>query len=160
MNIFRLEICDLLEKVNMNTSGVFDRTPRLISILPQNISEVIEDNKVYISEFIIAKVKGRVKMFDGHLLITDKIFLQISETLSNPDKILSDNRIAHKNKFLFIILNPLYLIAVEVKRLESGLTEVNTIYELEYTELKRLEAKLPTVFSSGGTPSSAYSPPS
>jgi hypothetical protein len=160
MNIFRLKICDLLGEVNQNYSGVFNRDSHLITILPKEITQVIGDYRIHISEFIIAKVKGRIEGFVGHPQITEDVFLKIPDNLLKPSKILKDIRTVNKNKFLFINSNPLHQIVIDILRLESGLTEINTIFDMKKDELKRLEARLPTVFRSGETPvSRIHAPP-
>jgi hypothetical protein len=55
-------------------------------------------------------------------------------------------------EYLFININPIHQIVVEIERRSSGLTEINTIFDSTPKELKRLEDKLPTIFSSGETP--------
>jgi len=52
-------------------------------------------------------------------------------------------KFALSNKFLFIAKNPDHLIVVEVKRKESGKTEINTIYKIDKKEQRRLD-KFPT----------------
>lgn len=147
-----MEISFLIEQVNKNTTGIFDRVPKLIILLPGNISDIIGDNKIYLSEFIIAKVKGKIKNLKGHPKITDEILYQLPRNLSKPYKILKDIRQKQKEEYLFINIDPLHQIVIEITRKESGLTEINSIFDTTPQELKRLEGKLPTVFSSGETP--------
>ena len=145
-------VADLLERVNKNTTGIFKRDSELIVTLPAIIANIIKSNRIYLSEFIITKVKGRIKGLNGHPKITDSIFLQLPYNLSNPYKIIQETRKSNKKEYLFLNLNPFHQIIVEIERYPSGLTEINTIFESTLSELKRLEDKLPTVFSSGETP--------
>ncbi len=148
-------IFDLLNRVNRNTSGIFKRESELIITLPPVIANVIKSNRIYLSEFIIAKVKGLIIGINGHPEITDNLFLKIPNNLSRPREILEDNR--NNTKYLFINIEPLSEIVVEICRFESGKTEINTIHLINENELKRLESKFPVVFSSGGTPSLPHS---
>ena len=143
---------DIIKRVNENKIGIFNRKSELIIFVDEDISDIIGDNRIYISEFIISKVKGRIKGFAGHTKITDEILLKVPNNLSNPYKILQDTRRKTKKEYLFINTDPLHQIVVEVGRKYNGLTEINTIFDSTYEELKRLEGKLPTVFSSGETP--------
>ena len=143
---------DIIKRVNENKIGIFNRKSELIIFVDEKISEIVGDNRIYISEFIIAKVKGRIKGFAGHTKITDEILLKVPNSHSNPYKILKDTRRKTKKEYLFINTDPLHQIVVEVGRKPNGLTEINTIFDSTYEELKRLESKLPTVFSSGETP--------
>ncbi len=145
---------DLIKRVNNNTTGIYNRDPEPIAILPLNISQIIGDMVIYISEFIIAKVKGKIPTLIGHPKITDEILLSIPENLCHPLKIILDTRKKTRKEYLFINLDPLHQIVVEVERRPNGLTEINTIFDTTFGELKRLEAKLPTVYSSGETPDS------
>jgi hypothetical protein len=145
---------DLIKSVNDNRSGIFKRDPELIVVLPNSIAGIIGDDKIYLSEFIIAKIKGKIEGYEGHPKITDEVFLKIPQSLSYPYKILQDNRRKKRKEYLFINTDPLHQIVVEVERRPGGLTEINTIFESTFGELKRLEGILPTVFSSGETPSS------
>lgn len=143
-------IADILERVNNNKSGIYERKPELVVVLPEKIALIIGDKKVHISEFIIAKIMGRIKNIIGHPEITDEIFRKIPENVISPDLILKDTRT--DKKYLFIGLNPMHEIVVEVSREESGLTEINTIHKILSDELKRLGNKFPVVYSSGETP--------
>ena len=135
------EIRDLLERVNLNKTGTFSRIPEAIVILDSVLAERIGDDVIYISEFIIAKVKGLVPALKGHTEITDEMFERLPLSLCNPNRIILDKR--SLNKYLFIANNPIHLIAVEVRRKDSGKTEINTIYRIDRKEQKRLD-KFPT----------------
>lgn len=145
---------DLINRANGNKTGIFKRDSELIVVLPENISKIIGDSKIYISEFVIAKVKGKIKGFSGHPLITNEVLISIPVNLSNPFEILHDTRKLPRKEYLFISIAPLHQIVVEIERRESGFSEINTIFDTTFQELKRLEVKLPTVFSSGETPGS------
>ena len=136
-----IPIKSLLDRVNSNTTGIFLRTPEAIVILDSQFPEKIGDDRVHISEFIIAKVKGLIPTLGGHPEITDEIFQRFSLSLCNPSRIIIDKRLP--NKYLFIAHNPTHLIAVEVRRKESGKTEINTIYKMDREEQRRLD-KFPT----------------
>lgn len=47
------------------------------------------------------------------------------------------------NRYMFVVEKPLHLIVIEIKRIESGTTEINTIYRIDRDERRRLE-KFPT----------------
>ena len=145
---------NLVKNVNENVSGIFSRYPKLIVVLPDKITSIIGSSDIYISEFVIAKVKGKIPGYAGHPKITDEIFLRLPHCLSFPFKIFEDIRKTHRKEYLFINVDPLHQIVVEIERKPNGYTEINTIFESTFEELKRLEGKLPTVFSSGKTPTS------
>lgn len=147
-------IISLVSRVNRNMTGIFKRESELIVILPHNISRVIGSCKIYLSEFIIAKVKGKIKDRDGHPEITDQIFLKIPKNLSFPREILKDTR--HDKKYLFINIDPFHEIVVEISRNNLGKSEINTIHIIDERELKRLEHKFPVVYSSGETPNFSH----
>ncbi len=109
----------------------------------ENISNIIGDDCIHVSEFIVAKIKGKIIEHNGHPEVTDDIFLKIPATLQNPCMIFKDDR--HPKKFLFIGELPMYEIVVEVKRIESGRTEINTVHIIDSKELKRLERKFPAL---------------
>lgn len=144
------QINEIVERVNRNKTGIFKRDSELIVILPDTIAEVIGSYHIYISEFIIAKVKGLIKNNAGHSEITDDILSNIPHNLSFPKEILQDTR--QNKKYLFINIKPLHEIVVEISRNNSGKSEINTIHLINYKELKRLEHKFPVVYSSGETP--------
>lgn len=102
---------------------------------------LIGDDRIHISEFIIAKIKGLIPKLDGHPEITDEIFHRLSGDLLNPIRIAKDRR--SSNKYLFIARRPAHLIVIEIKRVESGKTEINTIYRIDQKEQRRLD-KFPT----------------
>lgn len=147
-------INDLIKRVNKNKTGIFKRDSELIAVLPDKIAVVIGDSKIYISEFIIAKVKGKISELIGHLEITDTILLKIPYNLSFPMEILQDTR--SSKKYLFINIDPLHEIVVEISRYDSRKTEINTIHIIDYKELKRLEHKFPVVYSSGESPNFSH----
>lgn len=151
-NKTKLNIHKLIDNVNQNNTGIYNRTPELIAKLPRKISKIIGSRDVYISEFIIAKVKGKIEGIKGHEKINDEVLEKIPQNLSRPHRIMSDSRKNDRKEYLFINIDPLHQIVVEVERKSSGLTEINTVFETTPSELKRLEGKLPTVFSSGETP--------
>ncbi len=140
----------LLERVNKNRSGIFNKESEVIAILPEEIALIMGDTKINISEFIIAKIKGFIKKNIGHNEITDSLFCMIPNNLCNPKKILQDTR--SNKKYLFISVNPLHEIVVEISRNNLDKSEINTIHLINYNELRRLEIYFPVVFSSGGTP--------
>jgi hypothetical protein len=132
---------DLLDRVNSNTTGIFSRAPEAIVILGSELAEKIGDDRVHISEFIIAKVKGLIPTLGGHPEITDDIFGRLPLSIFNPSRVILDKR--SPNKYLFIADNPTHLIAIEVRRKESSKTEINTIYKIDKKEQRRLD-KFPT----------------
>ncbi len=140
---------DLLQRVNKNTDGIYNKNSELITTVDEDISVIIGDHSIHISEFIIAKVKGKSVGLVGHPEITDEIFLRIPFNLSNPQEIIQDIR--SPRKYLFINSNPQHEIVVEVFRKESGKTEINTLHLISIHKLKQLESRFPVVYSSGGT---------
>ncbi len=139
----------LLSRISSNTTGSFSKKAECIAVVDDSIARIIGDSKIYISEFIIAKIKGKIPALPGHTEITDRFFLRLPKSLHFPFKILKDTR--GERKFLFIAEDPLHEIVVEVVRKESGKTEINTIHLISEYKLKRLEHKFPIVYSSGGT---------
>lgn len=147
-------IYDLVDRVNKNTTGIFKRDSELVVTLPAVIANVIKNNRIYLSEFIVAKIKGLIKGNSGHKEITDHVLFDIPKNLSKPREIIEDTR--GNKKYLFININPLHTVVVEISRANWGKTEINTIYPLDSKELKRLENKFPVVFSSGETPNLSH----
>lgn len=143
MEIQLVKIEKLLSVVNKNTNGIFSSIPEPIIILNKNLSEIIGDNIVYLSEFVIAKIKGKVPELNSHVEITDDIFLLLPTLLQSPQEILKDTRAL--DKYLFIICNPFIEVVIEVRRIESNKTEINTLHKINIEELKRLERKFPVV---------------
>ncbi len=141
---------DLIRRVNDNKTGIFKRIPELIVVLDRAIFDAIGDDSIHVSEFIIAKIKGRIRGNIGHPEITDEIFIRITDSLACPDKIFQDIR--SERKFIFISPDPIHQVVVEVFRKESGKTEINTIHLINTLKLKQLERKFPVVYSSGGSP--------
>lgn len=155
-----INIESLVERVNTNKTGIFNRDPELIATLSDNISLVIGDEKIYISEFIIAKIKGFIRNNEGHPEIDDSIFLNLPHSLSYPFEIYEDKRVVGKCKYIFIKLDPAHQIIVEILRAESGKTEINTIIPLNNKKRKQLKKNLRAVFTSVGgatNPSSSFS---
>jgi hypothetical protein len=146
----------MVTRVNQRTTGIFSRVPEPIALLRPEISCLIGDAQIHISEFIIAKVKGLIPAFIGHPEISDAMFLKLPHNLSYPQKILADRR--SDQKHLFITSEPEHIIVVEVRRLESGKTEINTIYPIGDKEKRRLEKFQITFSHSGGTPTPSCMP--
>lgn len=124
----------------------YSREPNLISLLRPSIAHIIGSESVYISDFVIAKIKGFIPNVGYHPEISDAILNTISYNLNYPEKILEDTRAI--SKYLFICSSPLHEIVVEVNRQTSDKTEINTIHLINTRELKRLERKFPVVYSS------------
>lgn len=150
----------LLKSVSED-KDVYSRVPELIVTICNDIARIVGDTHIYISEFIIAKVKGKIGNLGGHPEITDEIFLQIPKTIHNPHRIYLDQRTDGRTKYLFVENIPPHQIVIEVRRFESGKTEINTIIPLGNRTLKQLEGHkdLQVVFSrhigeSATTPSS------
>ncbi len=143
---------DLIRRIKENTTGIFKRDPELIAVVPSVIARIIHSNNIYISEFVIAKIQGKIKNHKGHSKITDDVLLRLPHSLCYPYQILEDVRKKNRKEYLFINIDPLHQIVVEVERMPGGITEINTVFDTTSEELKRLEGKLPTVFSSGETP--------
>ena len=79
-------IDDLLDRVNSNATGIFSRIPEVIVILDSELARRIGDERIHISEFIIAKVKGLIPTLGGHPEITDETFKRLPLNLLNPIK--------------------------------------------------------------------------
>ena len=138
-------IKDLLLKVEKNTTGMYSKTPVLVAVLDKEISIIIGDRLIHLSEFVIAKIKGFIPELDGHKEITNGLFLKLPDLIARPFKILRDTRA--DRKFLFITISPQTEIVIEVRRIESALTEINTFHVVGIDKLKRLERKFPVVYS-------------
>lgn len=138
-------ISDLIKRVNTNTTGIFKRDSELIVRLPSLISNILGSNEIYLSEFVIAKVKGRITKLNNHPEITDDIFIMLPESLSNPFRIYEDNRVANRKKYIFIKIDPSHQIVVEINRANSGRSEVNTVIPLNAKKRKQLEKNLKAV---------------
>jgi hypothetical protein len=126
-------IKNLLLKVEGNNTGIYSKKPALIAILNEEIANIVGDRFVHISKFVIAKIKGLIPELDGHKEITDELFLKLPKLLEKPFEILIDTRA--KRKFLFITISPRTEMVVEVRRVESGMTEINTFHLVGIDEL-------------------------
>jgi len=150
----RKNIEELLIKVEENKTGTYSKTPVIVAVLNKEIGDIVGDRFVHISEFVIAKIKGLIPELDGHKEITDDLFIKLPKLLEKPFEILIDTRA--NRKFLFITISPRTEIVIEVRRFESGITEINTFHLVGIDELKRLERKFPVVYSeSAETPHSS-----
>lgn len=149
-------IDDIVARVNTNRTGIFSRVPEPITVLRPEISSIIGDAQIHISEFIIAKIKGLIPAFIGHPEISDAMFINLPHNLSYPQQILADRR--SNQKHLFVTSEPDHIIVVEVRRLESGKTEINTMYPIGDKEKRRLEKFQITFSHSGGTPTPSCMP--
>lgn len=137
-------------------SNWYSKEPTLLVVLPVRIANIIGDKEVYISDFVVAKILGKISTLNNHPEITEEILLRLSNTLIRPNEIIEDTR--KGKKYLFIGENPLHQIVIEIRRSESGKSEINTIFRINSDELKRLERKFPVVYSVGGTPTPSSSP--
>jgi hypothetical protein len=102
----------------------------------------IDDRKVYISEFVVAKILGYVHHLKGHPKVTREFLLQLPQFLSNPIKILQKES---RPKELYIICGkPTHRVVLEIKR-NNNRTEINTIHRIRESTLKKLEEKCITM---------------
>jgi hypothetical protein len=143
----RKNIKDLLKKVEKNDTGVYSKIPVLIAVLNIEISDIIGDRLVHISEFVIAKIKGLIPELDGHPEINNSVFIKIPKSLNNPLYIYTDTRTSGRRKFLFVADEPMHLLVVEIMRLETGISEINSIFPLGQRTLKQLGSKFQAVLS-------------
>ncbi len=74
----------------------------------------MKDGKIHISEFVLAKIKGKIKGFSGHPEITDSTLKSIINRIDDPSKVIEDLR--SNKKYLFINNDPLHQIVIEVNR--------------------------------------------
>jgi competence protein ComEC len=137
---------DILKRVTSNTSNRYSNIPEPIVILDREIASIIGDTVICLSEFVVAKIKGLIPDVQSHPEINDEMLCNLPRVLMRPFKILKDTRT--DRKYIFVHNDPLHEIVVEVKRQASGKTEINTVHLIHVRELKRLEHKFPTVFSS------------
>lgn len=140
-------IQEILHRVEINDTGIFSKEPELIVLLNDSVSTIIKDNYVCISEFILAKVQGKIGNNNGHPEITKQIFHDIPTTLNYPSFIYIDERYSERMKYLFIGTFPLHQVVIEVRRFESGVTEINSIIPLGNRTLKQLGNKFQAVYS-------------
>ena len=73
--------------------------------------------------------------------------MRIPKLLNDPLYIYADPRTYGKRKFLFVADKPLHLLVVEIVRLESGVSEINSIFPLGERTLKQLGSKFQAVLS-------------
>ncbi len=146
-----------MEKIleEIETTSYYSKRPVLVGTLPEPLADIVGDGKIYISEFVVAKVMGKIQGVNSHPEITREILLRVTDVLHCPLEIIQDLR--GDRKYLFIGEGPLHQIVIEIKREESGKSEINTIFKINLQELKRLEHKFPVVYSVGGTPTSSSS---
>ena len=137
------DIKSMLENINANKDGHFSKDPEPIAILNERISLLIRDTVIHLSEFVIAKVKGKIPALNYHPEITDDIFISLPSIIQYPQQVLKDTRAS--GKYLFIIESPFIEVVIEVRRIDSGKTEINTLHKITIEELKRLERKFPVV---------------
>lgn len=106
--------------------------------ISHTIFKNIEDGKVYISEFVIAKILGYLHHLKGHPEVTKDFLLELPYFLSNPIKILKKET---RPKELYIICGePTHRVVLEIKR-NNNKTEINTIHRIRESTLKKLEEK-------------------
>ncbi len=55
-----IKVEDIIKRVNVRKDTNFSRNPEPISVLNDRVSNIIGDNIVYLSEFVIAKIKGKI----------------------------------------------------------------------------------------------------
>lgn len=158
-SLFRVRsIRRLITSVERSKTGMFEKKPICIGTLSVHLASIVKDDRIHLSEFVVAKIKGRIKGFHGHPNLTNEILLRIPNTLRFPCRVYHDNRVEGRMKYLFVGKDPKHIVAVEVRRREYGLTVINTVFDTFDSELKRLEARLPVVHDHvGGTPHSPSS---
>jgi hypothetical protein len=105
----------------------------------------MKDSGVHLSEFIVAKIKGLIPGLQGHPDISNELLAEIPQRLNDPVEILQDTRVENK-KYLFINVDPHTLAVVELERLSSGLTEINTFHKINEAELARMERQFPIIY--------------
>ena len=105
------------------------------------ISDILHEDELYISEFVIAKISGLIPNLHGHPEITHDIVCGLSDIINMSHEILADSR--REQTYLIVNKVESVIVVVKVKRLETGKTEVMTIYGVGEREQKRLEHKHP-----------------
>ena len=120
------------------------------------IQKLIESVNI-INTGIFKRGPEKIVTLPSHPEISDEILLKIPINLSFPKEILEDTRTI--KKYIFISIDPLHEIVVEICRKDSGKSEINTVHLINSQELKRLENKFPVVYSSGETPISRICAP-
>ena len=85
-----VKIESILIDIKKNNNGIYSRIPKPIIILNKNISHIIGDSIIHISEFVLAKVKGMISELNYHPEITDNILISLPLLIQSPIRILKD----------------------------------------------------------------------
>lgn len=127
----------ILLQVRENVDGYYSRLPVEVARLHPKLGFGPLISRVHLSEFVIAKIMGRIPDFLGHDDWKDVDFVAVPHLLKNPAIVLRDSR--SNSKYLHIDASESRrLIVVEVERRPSGHTSINTMYRIDPAEYKRL----------------------
>lgn len=135
-------IKDIIDRVNTNSNGIYDRVPKPIVTLPPEISKIVGGDTIHLSDFVVAKIKGLISGLGGHSEITDQMISELPQRLAAPLEILKDG----EKKYFFINQDPQTRAVVEIGRNAQGITEVSTYHPLGDRTQKQLEKNFPTVY--------------
>jgi hypothetical protein len=122
---------------------IFSRELFKVCELSKDLEKLIGEKDVYLSEFVIGKVLGLIKNLDGHQEIGSDMFLRIGSIINASKEVLIDSR--RENTFLVLSETEYVVVVIKFKRLESGKTEIMTVYGIGEKEKKRLEQKHPVL---------------
>ncbi len=134
-----MKISNILKRVNsLGKNHIFDKNSHKITCIRDPIASILGARTVYLSDFIVAKIKGFVPGLTGHREVTDSLFKRIPKTLNHPYKIFRDFREPNRDKKIFVELDPVHKIVVEL-RIENRRAEINTIIPASSATIKKLK---------------------
>jgi hypothetical protein len=110
----------------------------LVCSLNDQLSRRIGDDKVFISEFVVAKILGYLKHLQGHPEVTKDFLFQLPEFLVKPKEILM--RTDRSRERYVICGEKDHRVVLEIER-GGKYTEINTIHLIREENLKKLEGK-------------------
>lgn len=125
--------------LNIDESKIlFSKELILVCKVTKDIQDKIGDSEIYISEFVVAKIKGFIPKLEGHPEVNNEFFLDLPSLLNNPLEILIEN--SNRKKRYVICGEPTHRVILEIKR-QNNKTEINTIHPIRQSALERMEKK-------------------
>ncbi len=128
---------DILKNISPNKNKYSHELIR-VCVFDKSISRRIGDRRVYISEFVLAKILGYVKHLNGHPDVDLKFLLELPRFLKDPNEVLM--RTDRPKERYVICGNPSHRVVLGIKR-NNNVTEINTIHRIRESTLNRLRVK-------------------
>lgn len=128
---------ELIENVNPG-KDIYSKELFLVCELTEAIAIKIGDDKIFVSEFVIAKIMDYIPTIAGHPEVTKDFLLNLPKLLNSPTEILKDTK--EDSKVFIICGKPKYRVVLEIKR-KNYRTEINTIHKIRESTLRKLKSK-------------------